>query len=834
MKIKIKHMKRRHFLLPLFWFMVIPVVFSQKSNEPVNLLLNSDFDFHSFINHRDGKPVSYSSGNVAFWNTDSWGDIEVMRESHVPDSVRPKFSAQNLVAIRPGKKIWQFFTLPEAGLAHREQISLSVYGYQPKGNMLKAKIKLMKLDSDDGEWSPANYGMRDKRTFPKHSRGELVVAKEFQSTSSKIGTVELKIKSAEIVGKTSSGNKSSSTDINTIGIQVEFENNDLTQTVWIYSPKLTVTGLGLNALPVTRKMDPNYRYIPRTMQKLWKGETIHILVMGSSIDRGSANPPMYLYDEDPSSKTFKQPLSEGLFDAEKTGRKDLDGYYGEWRHFFSYSGRLKLELMRKFNLTPGKICLDFMACDGSCVGEAHSGLKEYCSLSLPPEPEVNGQKKGKTWKELYPGLFSRTEGPGPDLVIFGSGANEKTDTPDEIAVFEGMIRWIQQHYPFTEFLFCQFQNFGGYTPSPGDLQALSLRYQIPFMDYGKAGDDIIRWCNRYALVPIDGHPQAAGHYLWFKQLEKAFECWDPIVPGQAQLHLPERIHRNSYNWEGEMVSFDKSGKRIKGNRFIFEDGAVNCWGKVDTGRPMPFVDGLKFDSRASSPRRDIRNSMFRHGNVSLGDRHILEIVGQNAELTYVDSKICTNRRTFIVDNPNWNNPIGSIIQDFDSEWGAPYGSKKLILEPGKSAEIEVVCTDISVAYVDMQSGGTLNIFVDNQLNLSQPANMPFIDTDKKVNFLENRKGVLNLGFGLHKVRLEAKDAPVAVLGIFTYDSRPNRTFERRLTGLATGGEAIEFTLPFKSRPQVICTGGLTVKKEDISERKVIFSGNAGSYEVIGE
>ena len=179
-----------------------------------------------------------------------------------------------------------------------------------------------------------------------------------------------------------------------------------------------------------------------------------------------------------------------------------------------------------------------MACDGSGVGEAHSALKEYCSLSLPPSPEINGQKKGNSWKELYPGLFSRPEGPGPDLVIFGSGANEKTDTPDEIAVFEGMIRWIQQHYPNTEFLFCQFQNFGGYTSNPGDLQALSLRYQIPYMDFGKSGDDIVRWCNRYALVPLDGHPQAAAHYLWFKQLEKAFECWDPIVPGQAQLQLP--------------------------------------------------------------------------------------------------------------------------------------------------------------------------------------------------------------------------------------------------------------------------------------------------------
>ena len=811
----------------------ITTSFSETKNESANLLLNPRFDFHSFVNHRDGKPVSYSSGNVAFWNTDSWGDIEVMRESHVADHVRPKFSTHNMIAIKPGKKIWQFFTLPEAGLAHGEKITLFVSGYQSKSNVLKARIKLMKLDSEDGEWSPATFGMSDKRTFPKHSRGELVVAKEYIISTPAKGTVELVIKNAEIIGKTSIGNKSGSDDINTIGIQVEFENVDVSETAWVYSPRLTATKSVSPFLEEVRKMEPNYRYIPRTMQKLWKGEPIHIIVMGSSIDRGSANPPMYLFDEDPTSKTFKQPLAEGLFDANKTGRPDLEDYYGEWRHYFSYAGRLKLELMRKFNLPADKICLNFMACDGSGVGEAHSGLKEYCSLSLPPSPEINGHKKGKSWKELYPGLYSRPEGPGPDLIIFGSGANEKTDTPDEIAVFEGMIRWIQQHYPNTEFLFCQFQNFGGYTSNPGDLQALSLRYQIPYMDFGKTGDDIVRWCNRYALVPFDGHPQAAGHYLWFKQLEKAFECWDPIVPGQAQLQLPERIHQNTYNWEGEMINFDKTSKRINGNRFILEDGAVNCWGKVDSGKPYPYVDGKQYDSRTSSPGRNIRNSMFRFGRCTLGDRHILEIAGYNHDLTFVDSKINPNRRTFFIDNPEWNIQ-GLMIEDFISEWGAPFGSKKLVVEPGKSIEIAVVCTDVSVAYIDIQEGGILDIFTDGRLKLSQPTNIPFIDTDKKADFLENRKGILNLGFGLHNVHLEAREAPVSILGIFTYDSRSNRNSERRLSGMATGGETIEFTLPFKSKPVVICTGGLTVKKEDIYEMKVTFSGAPGNYEIIGE
>lgn len=806
---------------------------TRETQDASNLLKNPSFEFHSFVNHREGTPVSYASHNVAFWNTDVWGDIEVVRESHVPDSVKPVFSTHNLIAITPGKKIWQFFTLPEADLSYGEKLSLSVYAYQKEGDQLKSKIKLMKTDSEDGEWSPKDFGMRDSRSFPKHARGELVVAKEYNTSLKDPGIVNLIIEDAVIIGKTGVGNKSSSNDINTIGIQVEFENLSLTDTVWIYSPKLSVKSPHQNKIHTTREMTPYYRYIPRTIQKLWKGEPIHIILMGSSIDRGSANPPMYMYDEDPDSKTFKQPLSEGLFDAAKAGRPDLDDYYGEWRHYYSYAGRLKLELMRKFNLPADKICLNFMACDGSSIGESHSGLQKYCSLSLAPSPGINGHKKGKSWEELYPDLFERNEGARPDLVIFGSGANEKTDTPDEVAVFEGAIRWIQQNYPHTEFLFCPFQNQGGYTSNAGDLQALSLRYQIPYMDYGKIGDDVTRWVNRYSLVPSDGHPQAAAHYLWFKQLEKAFECWDPILPGQAQVQLPERLHPNSYGWEGNMVSFDSISQRIKTNRFIFEDNAINCWGKSDNEPPVPYVDGVALQSRRSSPGYDIRNSMFRHGRTSLGDRHILEIVGDNAKITYVDSKINPNRRFFPVSNPNWN-ITEHPIEKFHSEWGAPYGTDKITLNPGKYIEIEVVCTDISVAWIDDPNSGTLEIFVDDQLVKSQHCNQGFIDTDKRVNYLENRKGLLNLGFGLHKVRLQAKDAPVSVLSVFTYDSRSNLSSERRLAGLAVGGETVKFTSPFKTRPLIICSGGLFVNTKDISKSEVKFSGGIGSYEVIGE
>ncbi|AEL24617.1 hypothetical protein [Cyclobacterium marinum] len=811
---------------------VIPLS-SGVEEEKENLILNPSFEFHSFMSHRTGIASDFKSHNVAFWNTEEWGDIEVIRESHVSKPIRPDFSTHNLVAISPGKKIWQFFTLPEAGLSYGDELNLSVHGYQKASGQLKSAIKVMKTDSEDGEWSPKDFGMKDSRSFPKHSRGELVVAKEYSTQLEQVGRINLMVENASIIGKAGVGNISGSKDINTVGIQVEFENMSLSDTVWVYAPRLSVKGVYGNSIHPTREMRPNYRYIPRTIQKLWKGEVIHVIVMGSSIDRGSANPPMYMFDEDPSSSTFKQPLSGGLFDAEKAGREDLDGYYGEWRHYYSYAGRLKLELMRKFNLTPDKICLNFMAADGSSIGESHSGLQQYFSLSIPPNPGLNGHKEGGRWEDLYPDLFSRREGARPDLVIFGSGANEKTDTPDEVAVFEGAIRWIQQNYPHTEFLFSPYQNQGKYTPNTVDLQALSLRYQIPYMDYPKIADDLTGWGNKYSLVPSDGHPQAASHYLWFKQLEKAFECWNPIFAGQAQLQMPERLHPNSYGWEGDMITFDSTSQRIKTNRFIFEDNAINSWGKTDSEPPVPYVDGEKFSSRRSSPSFNLRNSMFRYGRTSLGDRHILEIAGENAKLTYVDSKINPNRRFFPVSNPNWN-LMGQTIEPFHSEWGAPYGTEKISLKPGKYIEIEVVCTDISVAWVDHPDAGTLEIFVDDQLMQTQACNIGFTDTDKKVNYLENRKGILNLGFGLHKIQVQAKDAAVDVLSLFSYDSRSNLSSERRLTGLAVGGETLEFTQPFKTRPLVICSGDLSVDTEDISSTEVRFSGSNGGYIIIGE
>ena len=44
---------------------------AQEPTQPMNLLKNPTFEFHAFVNHRDGKAVSFESSNVAFWNTDA-------------------------------------------------------------------------------------------------------------------------------------------------------------------------------------------------------------------------------------------------------------------------------------------------------------------------------------------------------------------------------------------------------------------------------------------------------------------------------------------------------------------------------------------------------------------------------------------------------------------------------------------------------------------------------------------------------------------------------------------------------------------------------------------
>ena len=227
--------------------------------------------------------------------------------------------------------------------------------------------------------------------------------------------------------------------------------------------------------------------------------------------------------------------------------------------------------------------------------------------------------------------------------------------------------------------------------------------------------------------------------------------------------------------------------------------------------------------RRSTPHRDSRNSLFRFGRCRLGDRHILELAGEGAKLTSVDAKTCPNRRWLGVENPRWRLD-GAKPDPFNSRFGCPCGTHQILLAPGKSIALDAVFTDLSVAYADRTDGGILKVLVDDRPRLSQRTDVPYVDQAGKELYLENRKGILGLPYGLHTVRLEAADRAVAVLGVFAYDSRSNRREERRLVGYASAGETLTFSPPFAARPVVICNAPLRVRPDDVTPSQVTFSG----------
>ena len=800
----------------------------------MNLLQNSNFDFHCFDNSRSGQAKVWQAGYVACWDSEAYNDIVVTSAPHL-DGLQLQTFARNVVQIKPGKHLYQVVFLPDVALRHGDVVSLLVYGSQKAPDTLKASVEVLKIDSQTGTWKPSDFKCADSREFPKHARGELVTAKAFSALSGAANSFQVKVENCDLPGSFIHKNESSDSQINSIALRVDLQNVSKDSDVFVYAPCLVKGAQAAGGLPEMRPLPTAYRGLPRTIRKLWRGEPLHILLMGSSIDRASANPPLYPYEENPTAPNFKQPLADGLFNGDVIGRPDLTATVGQWRHYYSWGGRLRTELMRKFNYTPDKLLLNYMACDGSCISEATSGLAQYASLSLPPSPEVNGQPTGKTWQEMYPALFERPGGPGPDLILFGSGANEKTDTPEEGAIFEATIRWLQQRYPDAEFAFCQWQNIRQYTPNTGNLMELALNYNIPFMDMGARIDQLMNYSNKFALCPSDGHPQAAGHYVWFKSLEEAFEVADPVQFGPGQVHLPRRLYPTSYGWEGEIRTYDaKSPRIVNKTMLILDDTTVNIWGKVTDGKANGFVDGACARYARTSLNRDIRNSACTYGKLSLGDRHVFELVSEGAEINAADLKVCANRQLLAMDNPRWALG-GAQVAPFASQWGAPYGDKQVVLQPGQSLAIEAVGTDLSVAYVDAKTAGSLKVTVDDRAPVTFAANCCYKDSKGVEWFMEDRKGLRDLGYGLHHVKIEAADAPVAVLGLFTYDSRSNRQDERQMAGQAQPGETITLTPPYKARPVVLCTGGLAVKPEDITPTQVKFSGTgAGGYQIIGE
>lgn len=797
----------------------------------VNLLLNPAFRFHAFDNSRTGNARSYTSGSIACWNQDAYGDAEVWRATRTT-ALRPRFPVESVVLIHPGRRLYQFSLLADMGLDHGDRVSFSIYGQQAAADSLAASVHLVRLDSQSGEWKAA-----DGRVFPKHSRGELVRGPSYARTSGAEHDFQLTIADCPIVGAFTESPDRSTDQPNTIGIEVELVNRSKDQPVWVYAPCLARGAEPVNRLAEGRPLPSYYRGIPRTIQKLWRGAPLHILVMGSSIDRGSANPAMVLFDEDPQSPKFKTPLGDRVFDGEKIGRAEWNDYVGWWQHHYMYGGRLRRLLMEKFDYPIDKLLLNTMACDGSSISEAHSGLADYAALAIAPEENANGHRKGKTWQELYPALFARPEGPRPDLVIFGSGANEKVDGADELAVFEGAIRWFQRHHPGVEFLFCMWQNRENYTPGTGYLSELSLRYQIPCINLGRALSLTTRYANSYALCPRDGHPQAAGHFLWAKQLEQAFDVADPIESGIAQLHLPERISPYTIGWEGEMRTYTPPCARIpQGTALILDDTVVNLWATTKDERTGIRVDGQEHAGSGRKPfaRRDVRNSSFAVGRLALGDRHVVEVTGNRSRLVAVDCKLAPGRQWVPVSSLRWGLSVLK-LEPFASQWGAPYGTQLVLVPAGKTVELELTGTLWSVAYVDRPDGGQLVVEVDGQPALRVPTNVPFTTADGRRLLMENRKATAPFPYGMHLVRVTAADGPVALLGVFAYDTRSNQRNERVLRGTAQPGESLEFSPPFRARPMVLLSGGLRVNGPDLSAERAQFSGTGpGSYEIVGE
>lgn len=760
-----------------FVLLCLPPVLAVADNvlPMINLLQNPQFGLRNTAGSEPGR-------SILCWNTDRWGDV-------IGGSGEGKFNlntSAKAVEILPGKRIWQFATLPELGLKGGDAVSLSVNGYQEQSGALKARLCLMLIESADGQWSPAEFGMPDKRTFAKHGRGELVRSPQLEASSEETGKeFQLQLNGLKIDPRFKEQRESEADFRNVVGVLVEFM-NDSDKRVWVNSPALVKGETAAKTAPTTSRALPDlYQKIPRTMQKLTTGKPISILTLGSSIDRGSANPRLYFYDEDPASPHYKEPLiaarpgnPEAMKQliAERMGRPDLQDYVGWSQHYFMYTGRLRRELLRKFHYPIEKMLLNVMACDGSSIGESHSGFKAYAELELPPNPNENGHPTGKSWQELYPALFENGNKPGPDLVIFGHGHNEHIDRPDEIAAYEGAIRWFQRHYPGVEFVSCMWiRDKGSANSMTEPMQKLCAYYEIPFVDMGQLIIDLKKTSNYFAMAPDGGHPAAGSHYLWFKQLEQVFEMpAEATLQGVPQKQLPPRMNGYARNWEGTMVRFQKDSPRlVDGRMLILEDAAFNLW--ADNKREMMqlLIDGQPAEhaghGRHSFSVPNPRNSTFVHGRLARGDRHIIEIPNQSARLSAVDCKVGLKRRFYGVEAQGWQGK--SAVEDFESKWGAPYGEQAFLLQPGETLEIEVEADELSIAWLDDLEGGTLVAEVDGKQAWSQPTNQPFTDSQERKHFIENRRGVLGLPFGKHRIRLQAEGKPVRVIGVFGYDGR---------------------------------------------------------------
>ena len=685
-------------------------------------------------------------------------------------------SSSRAVMLRPGGRISQFIALTDLGKSLRgESLSLAVEARQPVHGNVRAALSLMGMESEGGTWTPDELGdFEDSSRFYRHGRGELIRLGSVHAVSpASEGSFRIAAEGLLVDWHFEHESKVTSGDFrNAVGILVEFENTG-SEPVLLCEPVLTVGAKAGDAFVTGRALPDLSRQIPRTMAKLIAGEPIHILTLGSSIDRGSANPRLYLYEENPCSPAFKRPIMHDRpFKADAVERPDLKGYIGWFQHYFMCTGRLRLELMDRFDVPVDRILLNVMACDGSSIGESHCAFSEYTGFLNPPAANENGHADGDLrWEEIYPRHFANGRIPPPDLVVFGSGHNARIDHPDEAAVFEGAIRWFQRHYPDVEFLNAMWIR----EPDDGlvkSMPALCSHYGIPYLDIAGMIQGLRESCNKFAVMPDGGHPQAGAHYLWFKQLEKAFEVVSPLAAPKPQKRLPPRWNKYSYLWEGDMRTIEAPGDRIVGKtRFIVAEGPFNLWAEHDDKEAMTIAINGKIDKGASNhPKRSSRNASFLYGRLDPGERYVIEVMGNKPRIHAFDEKTAPGKITIPAGDAGWQ--CDAPAEPFDSAWGHPYGDKVYSLCTGEIAVVEAEGDVLSVDWLDQRGGGTFAVCVDGKKAWEQTTGEPFVTQDGESHWMENRRAIRGLAPGRHRLEIRILNGEVDIIaaGFYTVNA----------------------------------------------------------------
>ena len=152
------------------------------------------------------------------------------------------------------------------------------------------------------------------------------------------------------------------------------------------------------------------------------------------------------------------------------------------------------------------------------------------------------------------------------------------------------------------------------------------------------------------------------------------------------------------------------------------------------------------------------------------------------------------------------------------------------LAPGESCTVSFVGTACAPVWVDTPKGGTLQVDVDGKKAFEIPANQPFVMRSGEKIFMENRKGIQGLPYGVHTVTFKALKGPVSVMGLYSYDLRSNRSNERVVRGFAGNG-VYAFEPAFKAPPLIFSSPGLELKS--VTKEQAVFAGRGG-FEAIGE